>query len=252
MYYKYDTGVKIPLYLNITYNIEVFGIIIRNKKILNLIKNSPFLYISSGESCLFREEKFIKSGKKIWEDYKMKKKWRKIQESKYFFTVTCLSFIFLLTGILVLIPNGENKEEFQTLWDQGKQAIEQENYVDAVQKLQEAVLGIGNTVGEQEFKLVRELAGTQVKADLQEEAAETYTRLINAGENTAELYMKRGFLYDQTGEYSKALEDYQNAVKAEPYNRNVYETIAQQLEVQQHSNEAEIFRETAKKFLGES
>lgn len=182
----------------------------------------------------------------------MKKKWKKIQESKYFFTVACLSFIFLLTGILALIPNGENKKEFQSLWDQGRLAVEQESYADAVQKLEEAVLCIGNTVGEQEFELVSELAETQVKANLREEAVETYTRLINAGENMAELYIKRGLLYDQIGEYSKALEDYQSAVKVEPYDKNVYETIAQQLDMQQHSTEAEIFRETARKFLGES
>ena len=97
---------------------------------------------------------------------------------------------------------------------------------------------------------VKELAETQGKANLQEEAAETYTRLLNAGENTAELYIKRGLLYDQMGEYSKALDDYQNAVRAAPYNQNVYETIAQQLEAQQHRNEAEVFRETARKFLG--
>lgn len=188
----------------------------------------------------------------MWEDYEMKKKWRKIQESKYFYTVTCLSFIFLLMGVLVFIPDGKNKEAFQSLWAQGRQAMEQENYVVAVEKLEEAVSYIGNTVGEQEFELVKELAETQGKANFQKEAAETYTRLLNAGENTAELYIKRGLLYDQMGEYSKVLDDYQNAVRADPYNQNVYETIAQQLEAQQHGNEAEVFRETARKFLGSS
>ena len=186
----------------------------------------------------------------MWEDYEMKKKWRKIQESKYFYTVTCLSFIFLLMGVLVFIPDGKNKEAFQSLWAQGRQAMEQENYVVAAEKLEEAVSYIGNTVGEEEFKLVEELANAQEKANLREEAIGTYTRIINAGENVADRYVKRGLLYDQIGEYSKALEDYQNAVKIDPYDKNVYETIAQQLEAQQHGTEAEVFRETARKFLG--
>ena len=77
--------------------------------------------------------------------------------SKRFLVVAFFSVLFLLMGVLVFIPDGKNKEAFQSLWAQGRQAMEQENYVVAAEKLEEAVSYIGNTVGEQEFELVKEV-----------------------------------------------------------------------------------------------
>ncbi len=178
-------------------------------------------------------------------------KWEKFINSKYFFTVACLSYIILMTAALILIMKETKEKQMEELWNQGRDAAVQEDYVSAVQKLEEAVTYIGSTIEEQDFQLVEDLAQMQVMAKLSEEAIETYSRLIRAGKTTADIYMKRGSLYDQMNEYALTLEDYKNAVKADPYNREVYETIAQQLESMNHLVEAEIFRNTAIQFLGE-
>lgn len=174
---------------------------------------------------------------------------KRFVESKYFFTIVCMGFIVFMTGVLFLLPYGNDEKKMKELWGQGNEAAAQGDYENALQKLEEAVSYIGSTIEEQDFELVEDLAQVQTTANLLNEAVETYTGLIQAGKMTADLYMKRGDLYDQLGEYSLMLKDYRNAVEADPYNKEVYEKIAQQLEARGHLTEAEVFRNTAVQFL---
>ncbi len=172
-------------------------------------------------------------------------RWRQLLDSKYFFTVSCLGYIFLLTSILVLVPDRIEEHSMHILWKEGKIAEEQGDYDNAVQKLEEAM----NCMVKKEIELVDELAQVKVKMNQFDEAIKLYTRIIKTDDAKSDIYVKRGFLYIHTGNYSQALEDYQNAIKKEPYKKEIYETIVQQLESYGYLEAAAVFRDTANRFF---
>ena len=163
-----------------------------------------------------------------------------------------ITALFLAAAILAgfsgcVDPSDENQDAYKTI---GINALAAEDYPGAVDAFQKALEQSFGFVGAREIDICYYKAIAQYAAGDIAGATETYDALIDFDDSLSEAYFLRGNLFLDQGDKDNAVSDYEEAVKRDSSDLELYITICENLTNSGYPGEGTSFLKKATELSG--
>lgn len=161
----------------------------------------------------------------------------------------------VLTGAaaVMLFTGCENKKDdaMESYRKSGIEAMDKEQYGDAVDAFQKALDESDGKIGKKELDLCFYKAEAQYLSGDTDAAMDTYNSIISYDNNSADAYYLRGSLYYAMGDKESAVNDYSMAVKLDSDNYDLYIGIYNSMAANDQEADGEYYLNEALKIKGD-